>query len=939
MSNEKTLYLLDGFALIYRAYFAFIKSPRLTSTGMNTSAVFGFTNTLTDLLRNEYITHVALVLDAPGPTQRAQEHEFYKANREEMPEDIRTAIPYIKKVAEAFNIPILLKEGYEADDIIGTLAKAAEKEDFKVYMVTPDKDYGQLVSENIFMYKPAGWGKPRSILGVPEILEKWDIENVLQVIDILGLMGDASDNIPGIPGVGEKTAIKLLKQFGSIENMLKNTDQLKGKLKEKVEINQDKAIISKSLATIILDVPVEYYFESFKIENPNKEALTELFKELEFNTIGKRILGEDFTANTKVKTKSKKAKSAKGQLDLFAPAPPNAAQAELVADVQHGKNIETVEHTYHLVDTAKAQKDLVKKLLKEKAVCFDTETTGLDANEADLIGIAFSFKAGEAYYVPIPPERADALKVVELFKPFFESEKITKIGQNIKYDMLILKWYDVEVNGDIVDTMIQHYLIEPDMRHNLNYLSESYLGYTPVSIESLIGKKGKNQKNMKDIPIEQVKEYAGEDADLTWQLYEHFSPIMKKHDLEKLYSTMEAPLIKVLTDIEHEGIALDVDFLKDYSDELTKEIGQLTTDIQNIVGEEFNLDSPKQLGNILFDTLKIPYKGKKTKTGQYSTNEETLAKLANDQPVVKKVLEYRGMNKLLNTYIDALPKLINSKTGRIHSSFNQAVASTGRLSSSNPNLQNIPIRTERGREVRKAFIPRDKDHIILAADYSQIELRIIAEISGDKAMKNAFKEGIDIHAATAAKVFNIPLKDVDSEKRRQAKMVNFGIIYSISAFGLSQRLGIKRSAAAELIEAYFKEYPNIKTYMEDSVKNAREKGYAETILGRRRYLKDITSRNHTVKSFAERIAINMPIQGAAADMIKLAMIKVHAAMKKAKMQSKMILQVHDELVFDARKDELEALKALVKKNMEGAVKMDVPIIVEMGTGANWLEAH
>ncbi len=946
MSNEKTLYLLDGYALIYRAYFAFIRSPRMTSTGFNTSAIFGFTNTVTDLLKNEQITHLALVLDAEGPTKRAEEFEFYKANREEMPEELRLSIPYIKKIAEGFNIPILLKEGYEADDIIGTLSKDAEKQGFKVFMVTPDKDYGQLVSDNIFMYKPAGWGKPRQILGIPEILERWQIERVEQVIDILGLMGDSSDNIPGIPGVGEKTAIKLLKQFDSIENILKNTDQIKGKLKEKVETNQDKAIISKSLATIILDVPIDYNFDDFKLDEINKDALSDLFKELEFKSIGQRVLGDDFAINAadkaKVKAKAKKSKKAAktGQLDLFGTAPENAAQAELTANIQPGKTIDNTDHAYHLVDTEKAQKDLLKTLMKQKAVCFDTETTSLNPNETELVGIAFGFKTGEAYYVPIPEDQEEAKKVVHRFEKFFSSDKIKKIGQNLKFDMLVLKWYDIEVNGMIEDTMIQHYLIEPDMRHNLSYLSESYLGYSPIEIETLIGKKGKKQKSMRQIELEKVTEYAGEDADLTWQLNEHFAPIMKKHNFTELYEKVEAPLIKVLTDMEYEGVALDIEFLQKYSDELTKESGQIQKDIFKLAdNDEFNLDSPKQLGKVLFEDMKIPYKGAKTKTGQYSTNEETLQKLANDQPIIQKILEYRGLNKLLNTYVDALPKLVNNRTDRIHSSFNQAIASTGRLSSSNPNLQNIPIRTDRGKKIREAFIPRDKDHVLLAADYSQIELRIIAEISGDEAMKNAFINGIDIHAATAAKVFDIPLKEVDSEKRRYAKTVNFGIIYSISAFGLSQRLGIKRSEAAELIETYFKEYPNIKKYMEDSVKKAQEKGYAETILGRRRYLPNITSKNHTVRSFAERIAINMPIQGSAADMIKLAMIEVHAAMKKAKMESKMILQVHDELVFDARKDELEDLKKLVKKCMESAIKMEVPIVVDMGTGDNWLEAH
>ena len=940
MSSEKKLFLLDGFALIFRAYYAYIKNPLLNSKRMNVSAIYGYTNALVDLLTTEKPTHIALVLDAPGPTQRAQEFEFYKANREETPEDIKLSIPYIVKVTEAFNIPILLKEGYEADDIIGTIAKKAETEGFTTYMVTPDKDFGQLVSDKIFMYKPGRKGKPREVMGVPEILERWQIENPEQVIDILGLMGDAVDNIPGIVGVGEKTAIKLLKQFGSIENMLENTDQIKGKLREKVESSKENAIISKKLATIILDVPLEYSLEACILEEPNRKALEEVFTELEFRSIGKRILGDDFSVNKATPSKKAKKAAATGQMDLF--APPNELHSELMSAVNEkdeGKNIENTKHDYQLIDTPQKRKKLINSLNKQKEVCFDTETTGLNANNCELVGISFSYRIGEGFYVPIPENQDEAKAILSEFAKFFENEKIAKIGQNLKYDFLVLKWYGIEVKGEVKDTMLQHYLIEPDMRHNLNYLSETYLNYTPVAIEDLIGKKGKKQGNMRDVEVEKVKEYASEDADISLQLYQQFDAVLEKNKFQDLYKKVEAPLVNVLTEIEYNGVKVDVDFLNNYSVELESEITELTNKIYDQSGEEFNISSPKQLGEVLFEKMEIEYKGKKTRTGQYSTAEDTLQKLKEGNPIIENILEYRTLNKLKSTYVDAIPKLVNPRTNRIHSSFNQAVAATGRLSSSDPNLQNIPIRTERGKEVRKAFIPRDDKYTLLAADYSQIELRIIADLSKDKAMINAFKEGLDIHTATASKVYGIAMDKVDSDMRRKAKMVNFGIIYGISPFGLAQRLGVKRGEAKELIDTYFEQYPKIKEYMDNSIVKAQETGYAETILGRRRYLKDIKSKNHTVRSFAERNAINAPIQGSAADMIKVAMINVFEEMKKKKMESKMILQVHDELLFDARIDELDELQKLVEKNMVNAVKMSVPIEVGMGTGNNWLEAH
>ena len=943
--KKKKLFLIDGFAIIYRSYFAFSRNPLVNSKGVNVSAIQGFANTLVDIMGSQKPTHLVLVLDAPGKTFRAQEHEFYKANRPEMPEDIRSSIPIIKELTTAFKIPILLLEGHEADDIIGTIAKKAEKDDFDVFMVTPDKDFGQLVSENIFMYKPGSRGKPSQVMGPKEICDYWDIENVSQVIDILGMMGDASDNIPGIPSVGQKTAVKFLKQFGTLEETLNRAEEIKGKVGEKVRENREQALISKKLATIVLDVPVEYKPETYILEEPDRDKLAQMFSELEFRGLGRRILGTDYSINqTTAPAPRKKGKGGKvsGQLNLFGDEEMvNEVNAQLLDnEKKSGNNIENTPHEYHLIDDAAGRKKLISLLKKSKQFCFDTETTSIDANEAELVGIAFSFKEKEAYYVPISEKRDEAEAVLSEFREIFESDKLTKIGQNLKYDILVLKWHGIEVSGPFEDTLLAHYLIEPEMRHNLDILSETYLKYSPVSITELIGKKGKNQGSMRDVPLDKVKEYAGEDADLALQLHHHFKKaIADKDGVGKVYRDIEIPLMPVLADMEYEGITLDKEFLETYSIQIKGELVTLQHQIFDTAGQEFNIDSPKQMGEVLFEKMEIPYSGKKTKTGQYSTAEETLKKVARKHPIADLILKYRGWTKLKSTYVDALPLMVNAKTGRVHTNFNQAVAATGRLSSNNPNLQNIPIRTEQGREVRKAFIPRSEEFTLLAADYSQIELRIMAQLSGDEAMKSAFMQKKDIHTITAAKVYEIEEQEVDREMRSRAKMVNFGIIYGISAFGLSQRLGIKRKEAKLLIDGYFETYPGIKKYMEQCVTTVREKRYAETIMGRRRYLKDIESHNYVVRSFAERNAINTPIQGSAADLIKIAMINVQAEMKKRAMKSRMLLQVHDELLFDAHLDELEELKDLVGTKMTSAIDMEVPLDVEMGTGDNWLESH
>lgn len=936
----KKLFLLDGMALIYRAHFALSKNPRFTSTGVNTSAVMGFTNTLLEVLKKEKPTHIAVVFDTAAPTERHIEFEAYKAHRESMPEDLSAALPYIFKLIEGFNIPVITKDGYEADDIIGTLAKEAEQAGFQVYCMTPDKDFAQLVSENIFIYKPARMGNDMEILGVKEVLAKWEIDNVKQVIDILGLWGDAVDNIPGIPGIGEKTAKSLIKQYGSVENIIANSHELKGKQRENVETYAEQGMISKKLATIILDVPVPFDEKALELEEPSRELLEPLFAELEFRTIGKRVFGDGFSVN-EGKTGGSQ------QIDLFgnvvdqpeSKSKSTVVISEVFEQVPASKTIENTEHDYKLVNTPELYKELVELLLKQESISFDTETTGTDANLADLVGMSFSINPGEGYYIPVPPERAEAQAIVEVFRPIFENENIAKIGQNIKYDMLVLKWYDVSVKGKLFDTMLAHYLIDPDTRHNMDVLAENYLSYSPISITKLIGAKGKLQGNMRDVPVEQVVDYAAEDADITLQLANVFKPLLQQLNAEKLATEVENPLIYVLADIEKEGVRIDMDTLISYSKELEVDIRKFEQNVYDKCGIKFNLASPKQLGEVLFDKLQLDPKAKKTKTGQYQTGEDVLLALAHKSDIVQDILDFRQLQKLKSTYVDALPLLVNPKTGRVHTSYNQAVAATGRLSSNNPNLQNIPIRTERGREVRKAFIARDADHILLSADYSQIELRIIAEISKEENMLDAFNKGIDIHTATAAKVYGISIEEVDSTQRRNAKAVNFGIIYGQSAFGLSQNLGIPRKEAAAIIDQYFEQYPGIKKYMSDTMNFARENGFVETILGRRRYLRDINSANQTVRGFAERNAINAPIQGSAADMIKVAMINIHKDIQDQKLQSKMTMQVHDELVFDVLRSEVEAMKKIISHRMKTAIKTTVPIEIEIGEGDNWLAAH
>ncbi len=941
--NDKRLFLLDAFALIYRAYFAFGTNQRVTSKGLNTSAVFGFTNTLLEILEKEKPTHIAVVFDTAAPTARHIEFVDYKAHREAMPDDIVVAIPYVKRLIEGFNIPVLFSDGYEADDVIGTLAKKAEKAGYITYMMTPDKDFGQLVSDNIFMYKPAKFGNPAQILGPKEICAKYNIQQPEQVIDILGLMGDTADNIPGIPGVGEKTAIKLITEYHSVENLLENAEKLTGSLKEKVMNNKDKAILSKKLATILLDAPVEFEEHKLIMEAPDKEKLKELFTELEFRQIAKRVLGEDVSSEVAEQKKEKKAAAAvkqeTGQFNMFGEGDESAEQNNTEQPHEIFKTIADIPHTYHLVDTKEKRTELIQLLSSQKSFCFDSETTGLDVFQAEIVGLSFSCKKGEAYYVTIPENQNEAHEIINEFKALLENESIEKIGQNMKYDISVLRNYGVEVLGNKFDTMIAHYLIQPDMRHNMDVLAETYLGYSPVSIETLIGPKGKNQLSMREVLVEKLVEYAGEDADVTLQLREAFEPMLEKDGTKKVFEKIEMPLVAVLADMENEGIKLDTAALASFSLELQEELLKVQDEIYQMAGTTFNIASPQQLGKILFDHMKISDKVKKTKTGQYATGEDILEKLAAANPIVEKILVFRELQKLKNTYVDPLPTMINSKTGKIHTSYNQVVAATGRLSSDKPNLQNIPIRTEKGREVRKAFIARNDEFTILSADYSQIELRIIAELSEDPGMMEAFRQGLDIHAATASKVFNVPLEAVDKEMRRRAKAVNFGISYGQTAFGLSQTLNIPRKEASDIIDNYFAQYPNVRGLMDKNINFAREHGYVETIMGRRRYLRDINDSNANVRSGAERNAINAPIQGSAADMIKIAMINIHAEIKKQNLRSRLLLQVHDELVFDAHKDELDILKPLIKEGMRDAIPMTVPIEVDMGTGKNWLEAH
>ena len=939
---QKKLFLLDAFALIFRAYYALIRNPRITSKGKNTNAQFGFTNTLFELINKEKPTHLAVCFDVSGKTERHTDFADYKANRQEAPEDLLASIPDIKKIIEGFNIPVIGVEGYEADDVIGTLAWEAHDAGYEVFMVTPDKDYGQLVRDGINIYKPAYQGGDVEIMGPKEVCAKWDIERVDQVVDILGLMGDAVDNIPGIPGVGEKTAAKLLKEYGTLENVLANAENIKGALGEKVRAGKESAIMSKKLATIITKTPVEFHEENFKLKEWNKETLKEVFAELEFKTLGKRILGDDFnmfqSAPVGVQTDLfgnavvlKKAESNKTDI----------VEESLTPGLIAEKNISNTTHNYILVDSEEKIKSLLNDLLKQKEICFDTETTNIDANEADLVGMSFAYKKGEAYYVPCPADRKSTEKVLQQFSTLFNSKEIIWIGQNLKYDLLVLKWYDIELKGNIFDTMLAHYVIEPDGKRSMDLLSAQYLGYEPVHIDELIGKKGKSQGNMRDVEIEKVKEYAAEDADITFQLKKVFAPLLKEKDVQRVFNEVENPLVKVLTDMEFEGIKVDVGFLNDYSKELEREAKKCEENVYLQAGVRFNLASPKQLGEVLFDKLQIDPKAKKTKTGQYATGEDVLLKLANQHKIVDDILGFRELTKLKSTYVDALPQMINSKTGRVHTSYAQAVAVTGRLSSNNPNLQNIPVRTDRGREIRKAFVPRDSKHILVSADYSQIELRIVASISGDANMCEAFQKGIDIHTATAAKVYGVNESEVTKEMRYKAKSVNFGIIYGQGAFGLAENLGISRTEAKEIIDNYKKEFSGINKYMDDTINFAKENGYVQTLMGRKRWLKDINSSNFTVRGFAERNAINSPIQGSAADMIKLAMIKIHHAMKKEKLQSKMLLQVHDELVFDALHEELDILKPLILENMRSALLLpnNVPVEAEVGVGENWLVAH
>jgi len=957
MSDQKRLFLVDAYALIFRGYYAFIKNPRINSKGMDTSAIMGFMNSLIDVIKRERPDHFAVCFDKGGSAARNELFPAYKANRDETPEGIKIAVPYIYKILQAMHVPIMVQEGYEADDVIGTLAKKAEKEGYKTFMVTPDKDFAQLVSENIFMYRPV-FGGGYETWGIPEVQKKFEVTDPLQVIDFLGMMGDASDNIPGLPGVGEKTAKKFIAQFGSMEGLLSNTDQLKGKMKEKVEASKELGLLSKELATIMLDVPVEFDEKDFEMSEPDVQGVIDIFEELEFRRLkdnflktfsaeGMASLGTSRSDDKKPSQVNKtppsippqggkQAPAGHGQFSLFGGDSEPTEEATLVSS---HKTIKDTEHFYQTVQSGIGTKLFISNLLKQSSVCFDTETTGLNPLVAELVGIAFSWETGKGFYLPFPENRDEAQTLIEQLRPFFENESIEKIGQNLKYDIKVLAKYKVAVKGKLFDTMLAHYLINPDMRHNMDVLAETYLNYTPVSITELIGKKGKNQLSMRDVPLEQQTEYAVEDADITLQLKEHFQNELSEANTQKLFNDIEIPLLRVLAAMELEGINLNEDFLNGLSSELETDIQNLEAAIYQEAGEEFNIASPKQLGEILFGKLKLVDKPKKTKTGQFSTAEDVLSYLAKDHQIISDVLAYRGLAKLKSTYVDALPNQVEPSTHRVHTDYMQTVAATGRLSSNNPNLQNIPIRTERGREVRKAFIPKDENHVLLAADYSQIELRIIAALSEEENMIEAFKNGEDIHASTAAKVFNVPLDEVTREQRGNAKTVNFGIIYGVSAFGLSNQTDLSRGEAKELIDTYYETYPKLRSYMSRQVDFARDHGYVQTVLGRRRYLKDINSGNAIVRGGAERNAVNAPIQGSAADIIKLAMINIYEKLTDGNFKSKMLLQVHDELVFDAYKPELEQLKTLIKTEMENAYQMSVPLDVEIGVGDNWLEAH
>lgn len=951
MSDQKRLFLVDAYALIFRGYYAFIKNPRINSKGEDTSAIMGFMNSLLDVIKRERPDHLAVCFDKGGSADRVEMFEAYKANRDETPEGIRTAIPHIYNILKAMHIPIMVKEGYEADDVIGTLAKKAEKEGYKTFMVTPDKDFAQLVSENIFMYRPM-FGGGYETWGIPEVQKKFEVTDPLQVIDYLGMMGDASDNIPGLPGVGPKTAKKFLAAYGSMEGLLANTHELKGKMKEKVEANGELGLLSKKLATIMLDVPVDFDAKDFELDQPDIEKVKEIFQDLEF-----RRLTDNFikTFSTEVPTKSNNASTTEtktevkttpkeqkfagaGQFSLFGGAEPSTGDSE-TPSVSSRKTIETNSHFYQSIASGMATKLFVKNLMSQTSVCFDTETTGLNPLTAELVGIAFSWEVGKGFYVPFPEDKNEAQNLIEELRTFFENENIEKIGQNLKYDIKVLAKYNIEVKGKLFDTMLAHYLINPDMRHNMDVLAETYLNYTPISITELIGKKGKNQRSMRDVPLEKQTEYAVEDADITLQLKEHFEKELGEANTQKLFDDIELPLLRVLAAMELEGVNLDKVFLNSLSEDLTNDIAKLEKNIYEAAGEAFNIASPKQLGLILFEKLKLVDKPKKTKTGQYKTGEDILSYLAKDHEIIKQVLDYRGLAKLKSTYVDALPLQVEESTGRVHTDYMQTVAATGRLSSNNPNLQNIPIRTERGRQVRKAFIPRNEDYTLLAADYSQIELRIIAALSKEETMIQAFKNGEDIHASTASKVFDVPISEVTRAQRSHAKTVNFGIIYGVSAFGLSNQTDLSRGEAKDLIDTYYETYPKLKAYMSTQVDFARDHGYVQTVLGRRRYLKDIDSRNAMVRSGAERNAVNAPIQGSAADIIKIAMINIYNKLTLGNYKTKMLLQVHDELVFDVYKPELEAMKIMIKTEMENAYNLSVPLDVDLDIGDNWLEAH
>jgi len=944
MSQQKRLFLLDAYALIFRGYYAFIKNPRINSKGMDTSAIMGFMNSLLDVIKREKPDHLAVAFDKEGSAMRTEMFTEYKANRDETPEAIRIAVPYIQELLKAMHIPVIELAGCEADDLIGTIAKQAEKQNYQVYMVTPDKDFAQLVSENIFMYRPARMGNGIEIWGVPEVLERFEIERPEQVIDFLGMMGDAVDNIPGLPGVGEKTAKKLLKEYGSMENLLANTHELKGKMRENIEANAEKGIMSKKLATIILDCDVTFNETDYELTKPDIEKVEALFNELEFRRMAEqfhKLFDENNTLDVPAVQGYSPTKTIVKNDQQFSLFNEGAADPDAVNTPSGFYNtIDNTDHFYQAVQGKMAINFLLRDLLKQTSVSFDTETTGINPLTAELVGLSFSWEKGKGFYVPVPEGKEEAQEIVDMFMPFFEDENIEKIGQNLKYDLEILAQYNVTIKGKIFDTMIAHYLINPDMRHGMDILAESYLKYSPVPIEALIGKKGKGQRSMRDVDIELIKEYAVEDADITLQLKEVFAPMLEETGTRKLFDEIEIPLMPVLATMEQEGINLDTAYLKELSAELSNDIKRLEQKIYETAGEPFNLASPKQLGEVLFDRLKIGgAKQKKTKTGQYATGEEVLSYLALENPIVADILEWRQLVKLQNTYVDALPLQVEAGTGRVHTDYMQTVAATGRLSSNNPNLQNIPIRTERGRHIRKAFIARNEEYTIVSADYSQIELRIIAALSGDPEMVNAFRKGEDIHASTAAKVFNIALEEVTREQRSHAKTVNFGIVYGVSAFGLSNQTSLSRSESKDLIDAYYKTYPRLKQYINEQVEIAREQGYVQTISGRRRYLKDINSQNQVVRGGAERNAVNAPIQGSAADIIKIAMINIQKRLVNENWKSKMLLQVHDELVFDVHNSELEKIKPMIKQEMESAFVLDVPLEVDLGEGRNWLEAH